>query len=87
LAQIRSELGRWGHELGDDDILGFIIVPWALDHVAAAPDALPPGDTLTLTFDDDPRPLAVGELLSRYGFLPAEFLPAVEVDRPWVWEG
>jgi hypothetical protein len=87
MAQLRAQLTRWGRETGDDDILGFIIVPWALDRVATARDALPSGETLTLEFENGPRPVAVTDLLGRYGFQPSEPQRPIEGDRPWVWEG
>lgn len=68
LAQLRSGMARGGHEVSDDDVLGFIVVPWALDQVPDLdPDDLPNVMPLTLDFGDGPQPLAVREVLTTYG--------------------
>jgi len=68
LAQLRSGMARGGFEVSDDDVLGFIVVPWALDQIPDLhPDDLPNAMPLTLDFGDGPQPLAVREVLSKYG--------------------
>lgn len=87
LAQLRAELERMGHRLDDAQIAADLVVPWAVDQVAVARGALPPGELLTLDFTGGPRPAAVHDLLVHAGFLPAAPPQPVTVDRPWVWEG
>jgi len=71
LAQLRSAMAREGRELNDDEVLGYIVVPWALGQVPAmAPDDLPNVMRVTLDFGDGPRPPAVREMLIRYSQLP-----------------
>ncbi|HLG11469.1 MAG TPA: hypothetical protein VI876_06880 [Dehalococcoidia bacterium] len=70
LAQFRSELHRAGKDVIDDDILGLVLVPWALERLAAphAPGQ-PVSEDLHLDFGDAPRPRAANQLLVRYGLL------------------
>jgi hypothetical protein len=70
LAQVRSELSRAGQTMADDDILGLVLVPWAMDQVATrqAPFA-EDTEELLLQFGDSPRPPAVRETLLHYGLL------------------
>ncbi|HEU0073629.1 MAG TPA: hypothetical protein VFS30_06425 [Dehalococcoidia bacterium] len=87
LAQLRAELERSGHRLDDAQIAADLIVPWAVEQVAAARGALPGGEVLTLEFTGGPHAAAVRDLLLHSGFLPAGPPPPVTADRPWVWEG
>ena len=82
---LRAELARNRYDLSDEDILGLIVVPWALDRAASG--SLSSGDVLPLEFDGGPRPPAAREMLELYGFPSNELTPSGQVDRSWVWEG
>lgn len=70
LAQLRAEMARAGQAVSDDDVLGFVLVPWAIDQAMRARQRDGSvGDDLTLDFGDAPRPPAVREMLLLYGLL------------------
>ncbi|HWC29238.1 MAG TPA: hypothetical protein VG845_04055 [Dehalococcoidia bacterium] len=69
LAQLRSELSRSGLSASNDDLLGLIVVPWALEQLQDARAAMLSDNDFSLDFGDAPRPRAVRELLARFGFL------------------
>jgi hypothetical protein len=69
LAQVRSEMSRAGHVITDDDILGLVLVPWAMDQVAIRHANFSSDKELILQFGDAPRPPAVRETLVHYGLL------------------
>jgi hypothetical protein len=69
LAQLRSEMARNGHEVSDDDVLGLVLVPWAIDQALLARRGEDAAAELRLDFGDAPRPPAVRETLRHYGLL------------------
>ena len=70
LAQMRSEMARVGQQVSDDDVLGLVLAPWAVDQdLLSRRGDSPKEDELTLDFGDAPRPPAVRETLLRYGLL------------------
>ena len=71
LAQMRSEMARAGHQVSDDDLLGLVLVPWAIEKaVRPGQRDNSDGHGLTLDFGDAPRPPAVLQTLQRFGLLP-----------------
>jgi hypothetical protein len=87
MALLRAELARARYAVSDNDILDRIVVPWAIDQIATAPEDRPIGEILRLELDGGPRPLAISEMLYRYGFPSREPQRPIEGDRPWLWEG
>ena len=70
LAQMRSEMSRAGRVIEDEDVLGLVLVPWALDQLAVKDSLkLMNDEELILEFGDAPKPPAVRETLLRYGLL------------------
>jgi hypothetical protein len=67
LAQVRGELLRNGRRVDDDEVLGEVLLPWALEQLTQSQlDGRAIEDELRLDFGDAPRPRAVPELLRRY---------------------
>lgn len=86
-ALIRSELDRLGYTVNDEDILGLIVVHWAVERIADGANGMPNATSLTLEFGDGPRPHGVHELLIRAGYVPSEQPSSMAAGLSWMWEG